>query len=295
MSFSGVSSFFTDLKNKAYDHQSIARLLADLARIPGEILPLPVLRNIHEISAGGKTPAYPGEGVIRTRLESRYRRMCFVYRELQKLDFKKARPGILFDDFVFEQTDFSIYQKIPRDDFYLFYETGLDDFDDGFYKKNFRINRGAVRAIISRMYRPIDAYYHCQDTQALRNPLFISIMRTLHTSLEFVPLIKRDELLRECTALIRFLLDQGELDKEAFFYLARDFNELFCYILCNLRNAEVIHADGMITSLFIAPADDTKTSVLTLWGTFRPLNKAYTIALVPAALPFSSFPMSAQS
>jgi hypothetical protein len=294
MSFRSVTSFFTGLKNKVYDHQSIKRLLADLACIPRETLPLPVLRNINEISAGGKTPAYPGEGIIGTRLESRYRRICFVYQELQKLDFKKVRPGMRFDDFVFEQTDFSIYKKIPRDDFYLFYETGLDDFDNGFYKKNFRINRGAVRAIISRMYRPIDAYYHCQDTQALRNPLFISIMRTLHTSLEFVPVIQRDELLRECTALIHFLLEQGELDKEAFFYLARDFNELFCYFLCNLHNSGVIHADGMTTSLFIAPADDTKTSALTLWGTFRPLNKAYTIALVPAALPFASFPMPVQ-
>jgi hypothetical protein len=114
-------------------------------------------------------------------------------------------------------------------------------------------------------------------------------MRTLHTSLEFVPLITKEELLRECTGLIRFLTSQSAQDKEAFFYLARDFDEVFCRLLRNLHKAEAVHADGMTTTLFMAPAGDDETSALTLWGTFRPLNKAHTIPLIPTKLPFSSF------
>jgi hypothetical protein len=289
MSFKGISSFFTGLKNKSYDNNAVKQFLKDLADIPAAVLALPILRDMAELSDGKKVPAYPGGGIIGTRLESRYRRICFVSQELGKLDFKKAQPGMRFNDFVFEQTDFGIYKKIAPEDFHLFYETGLDDFDDGFYKKNFGINRAAVRTIINRIYRQIDSSYCCREEKILRNPLLISIMRTLHTSLEFAPLIEHDELLRECTGLIRFLLDQSDLEKDMFFHLARGFNELFCRILCCLHNATVTQSDGMDTTLFTAPADDTPGAALTLWGTFRPYNKAHTIALVPAAMPFSDF------
>jgi hypothetical protein len=295
MSFNGLSSFFIGLKNKTCDNKAVKQFLTDLldlpdlADIPADAPAMPILRDIAALSAGIKVPAYPGGGILGTRLESRYRRICFVHQELGKLDFKQAKPGMRFDDFVFEQTDFGIYKKIPREDFYLFYEAGLNDFDDAFYKKNFGINRSAVRTIINRMYRQIDASYCCKKEEILQNPLFISIMRTLHTSLEFAPLIDSGELLRECTGLIRFLLGQSDMDKDLFFYLARGFNELFCRILCNLHNAVLTHSDGMNTTLFIAPADDTGNSALSLWGTFRPDNKAHTISLVSTAMPFSAF------
>lgn len=289
MSFKSISSFFTLLKNKTYDNNAVNQFLTDLSDIPVDALAMPILRDIKELGDGTRTPVYPGGGIIRTRLESRYRRICFVYQELKKLDFKKARPGMLFDDFVFEQTDFGIYKRIPQEDFYLLYEAGLDDFDDKFYIKKFRINRSAVRTIINRLYRPAGAYYCCKEEKILRNPLLISIMRTLHTSLEFVPLIGSGELLQECTGLIRFLLTQSDMDKDMFFYMAQGFNELFCRLLCNLHNVTVTHSDGMDTTLFTAAADKTETSAFTLWGTFRPLNKAHTISLVPTAMPFSDF------
>jgi hypothetical protein len=289
MSFRDIAAFFTDLKNKTYDNGAVKQFLIDLSDIPAPALAIPILRDIGELSAGTKAPAYPGGGIIRTRLESRYRRICFVYQELRKLDFKKAKPGMLFDDFVFEQTDFGIYKKIPMDDFYLLYDAGLDDFDDTFYKKNFRINRGAVRTIISRMYRQTGPCYYCKEEKILQNPLLISVMRTLHTSLEFVPLIGNAELLRECTGLIHFLLAQSDLGKDMFFYMAQGFNELFCRILCNLHKVTVTHSDGMNTTLFIAASGDTRTSALSLWGTFRPLNKAHTVSLVPTTMPFTAF------
>jgi hypothetical protein len=286
MSFKGISSFFTGLKNKTCNHEAVKQFLADLPDIPVNALAIPVLREIRDLSAGAGAPAYPGGGMIRTGLESRYRRIRFVYQELKNLDFKQAKPGVLFDDFVFEQTDFEIYKKIPKEDFYLLYDAGLEDFDDKFYKKKFGINRNAARTIISQMYRQDDSSYYCKEEKILRNPLLISIMRTLHTSLEFAPLIERKELLKECTGLIRFLLTQSDMGKDMFFYMAQGFNELFYLLLCTLHNVTVVQSDGMSTTLFTASAGGAAASAFTLWGTFRPLNKAHTIPLVPAALPF---------
>lgn len=239
------------------------------AAIAGET---PVLRDIAALRAGENDPS----GIIRRRLDRRYARIRVVYTELSKLDFKKVKPGAGLDDFVFEQTDFDIYKKISRDDFTLFFTEGLDDFDDAFYKNNFRMDRGAIKKTIRRWYRPGDGYYSCGDGDA--NPLLLGIMRTLHTALDFTPLIQAEETLRECTAIVRFLQSQSALGAEAMQELAEHFPRLFHGILRGLHQVTVTHADGMVTTLSV-PASPSPP---VLYGTFRPLNKAHTIPLSSA-------------
>jgi hypothetical protein len=128
-------------------------------------------------------------------------------------------------------------------------------------------------------------------------------MRTLQTSLEFRPLLNREELLNECTGLIRFLQREqagpypaetpkeppyAAPGKESFFYLARSFGTLFRHIVTSLDRVSLVHEDGMETRLFAgaaqaeSPRPSRPDGEVLLRGVFHPRNKAYTIPLVPA-------------
>jgi hypothetical protein len=193
---------------------------------------------------------------IRRRMESRYRRLCFVQQELANLDTAagnlRAAPAESFEDFVFGQIDFSLYRKIEEEEFRLLFDEGLEDFSEGFYVKAFGMGREDVRKTINGAYLKIGPYRACKKA----GPLILSIMRTLHASLEFAPLFCREEL---------------EDEKQ------------YRGLIAALDGVEIRHHDGMITQLF-APGDGTGA----LCGTFHPQGKAYTIPLVstpPAAAP----------
>jgi hypothetical protein len=246
-----------------------------LGTLPGELaLQMPVLRDIAALGNSGCGAGPPGPGIIRRRLDRRYARICVVYRELGKLDFSKAKPGTGLEDMVFAQTDFDMYGKIPREDFSLFFDEGLEDFEDSFYKYNLMMDRDAARRTISRWYKSEGDYYVC----AGKNPLLRGIMRSLHTALDFAPLIQPRETLGECAFLIRFLQSQSAIGEDALSALTQNLGLLFSALLRSLDGAKAIHPDGKATTLFIEEGSDPPV----LCGTFLPENKAHTIRLAQA-------------
>jgi hypothetical protein len=200
---------------------------------------------------------------IKQRVESRYRRILFVHQELEKLN--AAADGKLpknsFEDFVFSNIDFSIYKKIDAEEFILLFDKGLDDYTEVFYQKLFDKSREEVRAIIKESYIRVGPFYVSKKT----SPLLLSIMRTLHTSLEFAP-----------------LLCPGDVNGEENLSIAAD----------ALHGVQIPHCGNSETRLFVpekttaAPeaASDVPASAPTslLCGTFYPLGKAYTITLIPS-------------
>jgi hypothetical protein len=239
-------------------------------------LQMPVLSDIAALSGGGGTGGAekPGRGIIGKRLDRRHARICVVCRELGKLDFNKAGPGTGLEDMVFAQTDFDAYRRISREDFAVFFDEGLDDFEDSFYNYNLMMDRDAVRRAIARWYKSEgDCYVYTGD-----NPLLPGIMRSLHTALDFSPLIQPGETLEECAFLIRFLQSRSALGEETLSALRENQDTLFSALLRSLDRVEVSHPDGMRTTLFIQ--DDSGLPIL--YGTFRPENKAHTIRLVSA-------------
>jgi hypothetical protein len=234
---------------------------------------MPVLSDIAVLGAGGG--AGPSPGLIRRRLDRRYARICVVYRELSKLDFTKAKPGTGFEDLVFAQTDFDAYGKISREDFNAFFDEGLDDFEDSFYRYNLMMDRSAVQSAISRWYKSDGDYY----VHTGANPLLLGIMRSLHTALDFAPLIRPGEALEETALLIRFLQSKSVLGEDALLALNQNPDALFFALLRSLDKATVTHPDGAATTLFIQEGSDPPV----LCGTFRPENKAHTIRLTRPA------------
>jgi hypothetical protein len=245
--------------------EDFLRLLREL---PGELaLKTPVLRDIADLGNNTVTPQSP----LRRRLDRRYARICVVHGELSKLDFKKAKAGTGLEEFVFTQTDFDRYQKIDREDFNTFFDEGLDDFEDSFFKTNFTMDRGAVRKAIFHWYKSDGEQYLCVSA----NPLLMGIMRTLHTALNFAPLIKTEEALEECGILVRFLQSKSALGKDALSGLTENFSALYSGLLRSLNNVTVIHPDGMGTTLSFRPHETPPA----LYGMFHPSNKAHTIRL----------------
>jgi hypothetical protein len=234
---------------------------------------MPVLRDIAALGNPGDTDGAGGSGpgIIRRRLDRRYARICVVYRELSRLDFNRAKPGIGLEDMVFAQTDFDAYRKISREDFKAFFDEGLEDFEDSFYKYNLMMDRSAVQRAISRRYTLEGDYY----VYTGENPLLLGIMRSLHTALDFAPLIRPGEALEETAFLIRFLQSQSAMEEDALSSLTRSQDNLFSALLRSLDGAKAVHPDGMTTTLFIQEGSDPPV----LYGTFLPENKPHTIQL----------------
>jgi hypothetical protein len=250
-------------------------LLRILRALPKELaLQMPLLSDIAVLS-GGDAGALPGPGLIQRRLDRRYARICVVYRELSKLDFSKADSGTGLEDMVFAQTDFDRYKKISREDFSVFYDEGLDDFEDSFYKYNLMMDRGAVQKTISRWYKREGEYYVCSG----ENPLLPGIMRTLHTALDFAPLLSAAEVLEEGAFLIRFLQSKSAMGEDALSALEANQDKLFSALLWSLDGTKATHPDGIAANLFIQEGSEPPI----LCGTFYPEHKAHTIRLTRPA------------
>ncbi|MDR2767490.1 MAG: hypothetical protein LBB82_04095 [Treponema sp.] len=178
--------------------------------------------------------------LIRRRVESRYRRMCFVHGELRKLDAAADKaPAGSFDDFVFSSIDFSIYKKIEAGEFTLLFDFGLDDYEEAFFAASFKISRSETRALINKSYVKAGPWFLCKNP----NPLLLPVMRTLHTALTFAPLFPEND----CPAGLAAALD----------------------------GVVIRHDDGMET-LLVTPQKESGR----LRGVFHPFGKAHTIDLL---------------
>ena len=254
------------MENNTAEFSSFERILNNLP--PADSLVIPLLRDF--ISPPGI--------VLKERLERRYRRLCFVQGELKSLSEKSgadnsAEAAVSFEDFVFSKMDFSRYGKIPLDEFDFFTES-VYDFSPGFFRKNFNMSPPDAESLIRQEYKKIDAFY----CLARPNPVILSIMRTMESSLDSVPLIHEEEILLEMNALYSCLnsarntgqantadVPQGAISLRA---LA----PFYSFLLQRLDGICVIHKDENQTKLFINPGGGIS-------GTFMPHGKPWTLTL----------------
>ena len=216
---------------------------------------------------------------LNRRLESRYRRIKFVYQELARLNSvlksvdtppaavpaggvpaaaaSRAIAGVpaatapqaiagggSVEDLVFKNIDFSVYKKIEEEEFRLLFDEGLEDYDDDFFENAFKMSRAEVRIIILSSYIKIGPFFVCKKS----GPLLLAIMRTLQTSLDFAPVLT-------------------VTDTES--------QSRYSALTSALDGVGIRHGDGTETRLFV-PREGAALS-----GTFHPLGKAHTIALLP--------------
>jgi len=201
-------------------------------------------------------------GVLLRRIDRRYARLCRVQEELGRLDLKKAPPGLSPEDYIFSRIDFSRYREIKEKEFDLFFMEGLTDFRESFLKNNLGIGKNEIKTAITGSYERKDGIYKLMRD----NPLILSIMRTLETSLENSPLFTANEIREETEKLPEYTGTER--------IPAMDL--LYALLAHSLDNVLINHDDGMTTKLFISPEGD-------LSGTFRPGNKPWTLVLIPKA------------
>ena len=222
---------------------------------------IPLLRELAVLSsgvdsAGSESEAAPGP--LKKRIHRRYLRLCRIQEELSRLDFKKAGAGVSPEDYVFSQIDFSRYREMDRTYFETLFLEGHEDFSEAFFRKNFNHSREEIQTLIETGCTKTEALYKIQK----ESPLILSVMRTLETSLETLPLFSAAEIDSELKKLPDF---SGKPAAEA----------LFPLLVTSLDGACIHHEDGMTTKLFINDDGD-------LAGTFRPSDKPWTLVLIPA-------------
>jgi hypothetical protein len=289
-----IQSLFAVLKNREIDLPWTRQFLAGLAALPPDIRgELPLLTDMAVLCTGtspsaAATPSQEAAAVqdpiqrasaswgpVRRGLNRRYLRIRFVQGELERLDFKKAKPGADFNDFVFNQIDFSAYKKISEEDFTLFFGEGLEDFTVPFFEQAFHLSREKTASLICKSYTRIGRFYYIKQENLLSNPLLMAMLRTLQTSLTFTPLFMADAVLKECNTLLRFFKRRKEAGADAFFYLSRESGRFFTCLLRSLHGAVLVHDDDMRTDISAVQ----EGNALSLRGAFHPQNKVYTIVL----------------
>jgi len=233
---------------------NVQHFLDDLHNLP---LDIPILRDIADLTAHKDGV----NGLLKQRMERRYRRLIRVQDELRRLDLKKASPGVGLEDFVFSQIDFSRYQTIAEHDFNHLFLAGLSDFDESLYQKNFSLSCGEIHSVITASYEKTEREYHLTKKSAV----VLSVMRMLETSLESIPLFSAKEIIAELKSLPAAV--QKKLEPYA--------HNLYPLLVSALNGAVFTHSDGMTTTLSISSVGD-------LSGTFHPANKAWTLVLIPA-------------
>ena len=263
-----LASFFAGLEKPETDTPGTdLKPFLDLVLSLKQTLPLsiPLLRDLAAL-VNGKTglPAGP----VKKRIDRRYARLCRLQEELGRLDLKKAAPGVTPEDYIFSRIDFSRYRKMPEEEFDLLFPAGLTDFDEAFCKKNFGLERDKIQSAIEKNYTKEEGFYKMRRD----NPLTLSIMRTLDTSLETSPLFTAEEIREELTNLLDFT--GGGKTRGG---LLPGMEKLYRQLALSLNGIVIAHGDAMTTKLFISPQGD-------LSGTFRPGNKPWTLVLIPEGM-----------
>ena len=246
---------------------------------------IPVLSDLAALAAKTDSPGGGGSllregylsegilngGIIYRRLNRHYLRLCRVTGELDRLDLNKVAPYSLqafsLEDFVFSNINFSRYREINEKDFGLFIPEALDDFSEEFFRKNFGFCRVEVQTVIEGSYKKTQGQFMNEGKYEMirENPLILSIMRTLETSLENSPLFTIGEIQKEVEKL------PGLSGKRI---IIPEMNTLYHLIVLSLNNTSVTHEDGMVTKLLVSRERE-------LTGIFRPGNKPWTRVLIP--------------
>ena len=247
-------------KTEPPDSTVLKYFLDLISSIPGPSIPL-----LSEIAvlAGRSRAEGKTAGIIKRRINRCYLRLCRIQEELGQLDLKKAVPGVspgtTLEDYVFSQINFSRYREIDEKYFETLVPEGLTDFNEAFLHKAFGMGRREIQSTIEESYIHSDRQYRLRRD----NPLILSIMRTLESSLENLPLFGGREIQKELETLVAHT-GSGSIQCTELFYR---------FLVYSLDEVLITHDDGMTTKLFISPQGD-------LSGTFRPGNKPWTRILI---------------
>jgi len=236
-------------------------------------LSIPLLRELALLSTGtisaGLEPCLLSRGVHR-----RYLRLCRLQGELAGLDLKKAKPGDSLEDFVFSKIDFSRYKEIDVNYFETLFFEGLSDFDEVFFKEKFYLDKKEIQSMIETSYEKTEGLYRLQR----ENSMILSVMRTLETSLEDLPLFTPEEIGEE----MKNIPGLDSESPEALPAETRNVETLFPLLVLSLDGV-VVCDKGMETKLSISAEGN-------LEGIFQPDNKPWTRVLIPMNQSASSQP-----
>ena len=207
-------------------------------------------------------------GIIEKKINRHYLRLCRVQEELGKLDLKKSKTASL-EDYVFSQLDFTPYKEIPELEFENILMESIQDFNEAFFQRNFNLNKNDAHILIKKFYVKEDSLYIMQG----ENPLVISLIHSLYTSLEDSGLFSMEDIENELNI---FSSISKERDPEV--PLLPDTESIFYQLINSLGGLNITHNDGMKTKLFIKSREDG--SIENLSATFMPNNKAWTRVLI---------------
>jgi hypothetical protein len=222
---------------------------------------IPILRELTGIAADAPQAE---AGPVKKRINRLYYRLCRLQEELGQLDLKKARPnvslGLALEDFVFSNIDFSRYKEINENYFTMLFAEGLEDFGESFLRENFKRGGKEIKTLIGESYKKAEGVYKIEKA----SPLVLSVMRTLETSLDTLPLLGLEEITKEFDSIPA---KYGGRENQ---------KKIYSLLVTSLDGVLITHNDGMTTKLFITASGE-------LAGTFRPADKPWTRVLVRQA------------
>jgi hypothetical protein len=236
-------------------------------------IPIPLLRELALLTTGIISAGFDSDLLLRG-IHRRYLRLCRLQGELTGLNLEKAGPGVSLEDFVFSKIDFSRYKEIEVSYFEKLFLEGLKDFDEAFFKEKFYLNKKEVQSMIETDYKKTEGVYRLQR----ENSMILSVMRTLETSLEDLPLFTPEEISEELKKIPGF--DDGS--PGLFSPEIQNVETLYSLLVLSLDGV-VVRREDMETKLIISGEGN-------LEGIFQPENKPWTRILISMNQSASSQP-----
>jgi hypothetical protein len=246
-------------------------------------LSIPLMREVAALAGPGEAnPSLPVNGILWGRINRSYLRLCRIQEDLEKIDFAQAAPGVIPEEYVFSRINFGRYREIKENEFDVFFLEGIKDFDEEWWIDNFSLGRNGIKTLLENSYANTKGIYQLKK----ESPLILSVMRTLDTSMEIIPLLGAEEIHREMENLSGFLgpgryhSAEGQIRENPGNSSSRqgpvtgpNEEHVFSILIRSFDNVTIRHEDGMETKLFVNVRGD-------LSGTFRPKGKPWTRVLI---------------
>jgi hypothetical protein len=234
------------------------------------------LENLQEICHFVAHPER-NKGSIHKKILSRFLRLRYMNeimeRAMAEKEMHPPKPMEDFGDYVYRTVPIEHYREFDKKHFELLLIGGLNDFDDSFFRNNFRRSKGEIAQLVSSNYRKDKGKY------ILRSNHDIDIIKTifiLETSVQFQPLISEEEIIKELKiSLLRIASDLNLSKPEVELIFSRR-DDLFLAMLGLLHDISFVWSETVIGRSFLS----VNESKIDLRCDFYPNGKSVSFPLV---------------
>lgn len=241
-----ITESLDSFRSNTFDENTVKLLLIDLRDVIG---PQQELKEICHFIAHPER----NEGLFCDKILSRYYRYKYTQELFSKLEESKIRLDTTFNDLLEEAIDYSIYDSIDKKYFQTVFITGLNDFDDEFYKNMLGSTKNKVQELINRSYKKVNGRY---ELRYKSNKDIKHVLNILHTSIQFNSVLDENVLMDQLITTVQYFFDICGLNNTYTYSIQTYSTEIFLCIMCLLHDKNFLNNQDIVGNSFLSSIKD---------------------------------------